>query len=302
MRNKKNIAIIGIGRWGKNLLREFHTLGCVYACCHTGNLENAKKVYSAYPHIRIVSSYEQVLADPGVYAVVLATPITTHAQLAHKALVAGKHVFVEKPLAQSVNDARRLIEIARRKKRTLFVGHVFSYHPIFTKIRGIINKESVIFAKFEFEKFGTFKDDIIWNLLPHEVGLALEIFGNPTKMTIIEKQKAISSCDILSVNLEFSRKRACLIDINRVARGKRRNITLITKQNVYRWEENKLYKLDKRKEEYIIFYETKKSALEAECQEFLKCISEGVSSRTDGIFGFNVVSVLSKLQSIRRRG
>ena len=136
------IAIVGIGRWGKNLIREFSKLSKVKFCLTTGNKENLKWLKKNYPDVIHTTHISDILNDQTIDAVVIATPIKTHYSLVKKSLESKKHVFVEKPLAKSTPEINDLIKIAKKNERTLFVGHIFLYNEIFKKLKHILKTHS----------------------------------------------------------------------------------------------------------------------------------------------------------------
>lgn len=271
---RHSIAIIGIGRWGKNLLREFNAVAHV-----------------AYAFGKKDSQLAKVLKDPEIQAVIIATPIKTHYTIARQALLAGKHVFVEKPMTDNLTQARVLVTLARKQKRALFVGHIFLYHPVFEKIEKINVRDPIMLINFEWQKFGSFHEDIKLNLLVHEVAILLKLWGKSNKSKLFYQQGIISSADILSAQFVFSKNRKANVYINRTSSIKRKAITLITKnKNVYLWENDILLKLDKGVFKQI--FKPKRTALALECRAFLQTIK----NKPDGSFGAQVVEVLSKLK------
>jgi len=124
---EKNIAVIGCGYWGKNLVRNFYELGTLYAICDLDKkiLEENKK---RYPEINLITSFEDVLDNPKIKAVVIATPAFSHFSLAKEALLHGKDVLVEKPLALRLEEGEELVAIARTEQRILMVDHILQYH------------------------------------------------------------------------------------------------------------------------------------------------------------------------------
>jgi predicted dehydrogenase len=124
------IAVAGLGYWGPNLARNFAALeGCSLVWCCDPSAAALGRVHGQFPQARLTTDLEEVLADPAVEAVALATPVPSHADLAVRVLEAGKHCFVEKPLAQSVVDGERVVAAAAESGRVLMVGHLLEYHP-----------------------------------------------------------------------------------------------------------------------------------------------------------------------------
>jgi len=288
------VAIVGIGRWGKNLLREFNKLCDVPVCCSKGNKQNLEWLKKNYPSINAFH-YDDVLMDKTIDAVVIATPIDSHFELAYKALSAGKHVFVEKPMAKNIDDAKKLIRAAKKQNLILFVGHVFLYHPVFKKIKEITRKEPVKYARFVWNKFGTFDEDIIWNIISHEVSIAIKLFGIPKNISILDEKGFFTKRDIVSVSLGFKANR-CLINVNRVSNSKNKSITFVTRNNLFLWENDALYRLDKRMNSFSLIYQSNAQPLAVECREFIENIRKRKRPYTDGNFGLDVVKVLARLK------
>src|SRR5262245_4912786 len=136
---KKNIAVVGCGYWGKNLTRVFNSIGAlktVFDSAEEGR-ETARKVA---PGIDVVDRLEQILQDPKIEAVAIASPAESHANVAAECLNAGKHGFVEKPLALSVEDGKQIISLASKSKKILMIGHILNYHPALIKLKELIDQ------------------------------------------------------------------------------------------------------------------------------------------------------------------
>src|SRR5438477_5172964 len=132
-------AVVGLGYWGPNLARNFSAIpGCELAWLCDASEEARARAGGAFPRARLTGALDEVLADASLDAIALATPVATHAELAVRVLEAGKHCFVEKPLAQSVADAERAVAAAESSGRTLMVGHLLEYHPAVTRLREIL--------------------------------------------------------------------------------------------------------------------------------------------------------------------
>ena len=293
VQNQKSLAIIGIGKWGKKLLGEFSKIGSVDFCLHQGNPKTRKWLKENYPNIKIARTYRELLSNSAIDAVIIATPIGTHHQLSKKALLAGKDVFVEKPLAATVGQAKELAILARKQKKILFVGHIFSHHSVLGKIQTINKRDPIKHAFFAWNKLGTFEEEILFNLASHDIATALEIFGVPKKVQHLVSYK--QSPDILLLKLIFSKNRYCIISINRISSAKSKTVTFITERNSYVWENNTLSRLDKRDEGFKIIYQNPITPLKRECLAFINCLISRKQPSTDGSFGLEVVKVLAKI-------
>jgi UDP-2-acetamido-3-amino-2,3-dideoxy-glucuronate N-acetyltransferase len=137
-----SIAVIGCGYWGKNLVRNFQQIGVLKLICDKNETLLAQ-FKDQYPGIETCLALNDVLTREDIHAIVIATPAETHFTLTREALLNGKHVFVEKPLALTVEDAKELVELAENKQLTLMVGHLLQYHPAFMKLNW---GESIIFT------------------------------------------------------------------------------------------------------------------------------------------------------------
>jgi predicted dehydrogenase len=169
------IAIVGLGYWGPNLLRNFAGLADVELVLFDANPELAEKYGESYK-VPIAKDYNSILSDKSIAAVVLATPVQTHFQLASDALKAGKHVFVEKPMTYIPNESEQLVEIAKENQVKLFVGHVFLYNPAVLKIKEWIDDGTLgdlIYIHSMRTNFGPIRKDVdvLWDLCPHDASI-----------------------------------------------------------------------------------------------------------------------------------
>ena len=154
----------------------------------------------------------------------------------------------------------------------IFVGYEFLYHPIFQKIKDIENKEKILQLKCEWSKFGSFEENIFHDLVSHFLTIIIVLFGLPKKINFLEQVSIITKCDITTLNLEFKNRLKASIYVNRVATPKRRLINIITKKNLYIWENEELFKFKKIKNQKIKIKRT--SPLENESKEFLNEIKK----------------------------
>jgi UDP-2-acetamido-3-amino-2,3-dideoxy-glucuronate N-acetyltransferase len=173
----KKVAVIGSGYWGKNLVRNFHTLGCLTAICDKDPqvLDQFKKVY---PDVPIFLNYDDLLNDKKfcLDGIAIATPAETHYRLTRKALLAGKHVFVEKPLALTEKEGQELVELAEKNQSILMVGHVLQYHAAILKLKelvdiGELGKIQYIYSnRLNIGKIRS-EENILWSFAPHDISV-----------------------------------------------------------------------------------------------------------------------------------
>ena len=172
-----NVAVVGSGYWGKNLVRSFNELGALHTICDS-NLATLRCFQEQYPDKNFQTSIEVVLQNTDIDAVVIATPAETHFNMAKKALLAGKHVFVEKPLALIVSEAEELQQLAVQHNLKLMVGHILLYHPAIIKLKEIIHsgelgKINYIYSnRLNLGKFRT-EENILWSFAPHDISVIL---------------------------------------------------------------------------------------------------------------------------------
>ena len=291
----KKIAIIGLGKWGKNLLREFSNVSCVTKCHTRGNQKNISWLRRNYPKVVHTTSIRDILTDKNIDAVAISTPINSHFKIAKNALESGKHVFVEKPMTSNVIEAKQLIKIAKSKNLNLFVGHVFLYNEIFKKIKKIDKQEFITYAHFAWKKFGTFDEDIFKNLLSHDISLILALFGSPNRIRLTNNVGFITTSDRISLELNFTRNRKCEVSIDRISPHKEKSVTFLTKKNLFVWNDDELLRFDKRTQSFKKIYQSKNTPLHLECKKFIANITSKKVSYDSSFLALNVTRILSKL-------
>ncbi len=259
------------------------------------NKKNIVWLQQNYPSIDFTTDINQVLNDSDIDAVVIATPIKSHFTIAKKSLESKKHVFVEKPLTKTVGQAEKLVDIAKKNKLCLFVGHVFLYNEIFKKIKTIHKTESIKHANFEWKKLGTFDEDIFENLLSHDLALNLELFGMPKKIQMKSKYSFLTPIDRFSLELFFNKTRRSEITIDRTSHYKKKTVMFTTRKNSYIWDDDKLLKFDKKTETYKKKFQSKNMPLYLECKEFIKIINAKNYSVDSAILAKKISSLISKI-------
>jgi len=180
--DKLGVAVVGVGRWGVNLLRalgEFDS--CRVVCVHDGSAEQAAEAAAAFPGVEVASSYDELLLDARVQAVLLATPPETHGPLARQALESGKHVFVEKPMATSLADALALERIAQRGNCLVMAGHLLRFHGGVAALRHLVSQGHLGHVEFAVSRrIGWRASDRCgpwWSLAPHDLSVLRGVLG-----------------------------------------------------------------------------------------------------------------------------
>ncbi|MFN3487444.1 MAG: Gfo/Idh/MocA family protein, partial [Planctomycetota bacterium] len=205
---------MGVGNWGKNLLRNFCALlgeERVIAC--DTDLKRLQELRSQYPNLEIVSKFSVLLENSRVDALVIATPVVTHYELTHQALLAGKHVFVEKPMALRSAEAQELIELAQQKRCVLMVDHLLEYHPAIEQLKKIVQNGDlgdIFYLYSQRLNLGVIRteENALWSLTPHDISVMLYLLEQePVRVHAhgaCYLQKDID--DMVFVTLEFRDK------------------------------------------------------------------------------------------------
>lgn len=329
------IAVVGLGYWGPNLLRNFaETPGAqVVAACDT-RAEVLLRWGARYPGVRCVSSYEELLAAQDVEAIALATPAASHEAMARAALRAGKHVLVEKPIATSSAGARALIEAARAAARVLMVGHTFEYNPAVLRLREVVRSTAFgrpVYAYTTRVNLGQIRDDVnaMWNLAPHDISILLFLFDElPLAVTATGKAFVRPEQeDVVFAYLEFPSGAVAHLHVSWLDPSKIRRVTVVGERQMAVYDdldpEAKLRIYDKGIDQQVIphdgglaDYTLKlragdivcpqipwKEPLLLECAHFVECVRNGQTPRTDGENGLRVTQVLEAAQqSLRSQG
>ena len=290
------LGIIGVGNWGKNLIRDFSKISDIKKCTSRGNVQNIKWLKKNYPSIEYVSNQKEIFNDEEINAVIISTPIKTHYALVKQALLSKKHVFIEKPICSKLSDAKELIKIAKRNNLFLFVGHIFLFNEVLKKLIQISKKEKIIYTQFQWNKFGTFDEDIFLNLLSHDISIILKLFGKPKKIKVQSSFGLISKCDIVTLNLELSQNKECQIHLNRCSDNKQKLVTIFTEKNVYLWDDLKLYKNNKKSDQFKLIFESKSTPLEIQCKKFITELNKSKKSSEYANLAKDVIQVIQKLK------
>jgi UDP-2-acetamido-3-amino-2,3-dideoxy-glucuronate N-acetyltransferase len=309
------IAVIGCGYWGKNLVRNFAELGVLEALVD-GNPEVAAAL--AKNHGGRVLSLEQALADPKITGVAIAAPAVLHADIARKAMAAGKHVFVEKPLALTVDDATDLVSKAKASDRCLMVGHLLQYHPAYIALKALVRSGRLGRLTYIYSNrlsLGKVRreEDVLWSFAPHDISMILGLVEEEPEQVAATAAPTLHATigDMCHVQMAFPSGVKAHVFASWLHPIKEHRLVVVGERGSAVFEDSQadparklvLYPhtinwangapTPERGEAQAIPFE-KAEPLKAECQHFLDCITNGATPRTDGAEGLRVQRVLAK--------
>ena len=318
------IGVAGLGYWGPNLARNFAAIdGCELAWCCDASPDARARAAARFPGVRVTAELSDLLGDPELDAIALATPVPTHAPLAVEVLRAGKHCFVEKPLAQSVADAQRAVQAARESGRTLMVGHLLEYHPGVRKLKELTDTgelgDEIYYIYGNRLNLGKLRADenALWSLGAHDVSVVLHLADEePFELSARGEaymQRGIE--DVVFGFLRFPSGLAAHLHLSWLDPHKERRFTVVGSRRMATFDdmdiERKVTVYDKGFDqpagdwgEYItrsgdIWSPSigNREPLRLECEHFVSCVREGRVPTSDGHSGLRVVKVLAGLQA-----
>ncbi len=318
----KNIAVIGGGYWGKNLVRNFATLGALCTICDAdaGVLES---LISQYPGVNSSPDYHEVLADEDVRGIVIATPAACHYSMAKEALLAGKDVFVEKPLAESSKDAQELTELATGRGRFLMVGHLLVYHPAVQLLKQYIKSGELgeIYYLYSTRvNLGQIRRDesALWRLLPHDIALFIYLLDQVPSVISAQGSSYVQDglVDVVFIALRFgtvlAHVHASWLDPHKI-----RQLTVVGSKKMAIFDDMEVSTKLRIHDKYVVANRKAASPagaltfrsgevtlpqidltepLHLECQHFIHCLERRCQPLSDGKQGLEVVRILEAIQ------
>jgi len=316
------VGVIGCGYWGPNLIRNFSQLreSEVLACADLSEKRLAH-MRNLYPTVQTTQEYRDLISNPRIDAIVVATPPSTHARLALEALEAGKHVFVEKPFATSSADCLSLINKAKEKKLALMVGHTFLYTAAVNKIKDLIKSGElgdIFYVNTTRVNLGIFQEDInvLWDLAPHDVSILNYILdSSPEKVAAHGKSYIRGKVeDIAFMHLAYPHSIVAHVHVSWLNPNKIRETTVVGSKKMLVYDDvsplEKIRIYDKGvtvMPHYDTFGEFQLSyrfgdifipklddsePLKVACQHFIDCINTGARPRSSGEHALEVVQVI----------
>jgi predicted dehydrogenase len=316
------VGVVGLGYWGPNLARNFDRLPDAELTWLCDASEDAlARVGAGFPAARTTSSLDDLLADDALDAVVVATPVPTHAEIATRVLAAGKHCFVEKPLARSEQEAAGVVEAARAAGRVLMVGHLLEYHPGVERLSELVRSGELGDLRYIYSNrlnLGKHRQDenALWSLGAHDVSVILRLAGEePYECTAVGESYVKEGVeDVVFAFMRFESGLTAHMHLSWLDPHKERRFTVVGSKRMATFDdmelERKLTVYDKGfDEDYSSYGEyiarsgdvfsprvPNEEPLRIECRHFLDCIRDGAEPRSGGESALRVVRVLERLQ------
>ena len=312
------VVVVGSGYWGKNLVRNFHALGALAGICDT-DPRVLQSLQEKYDGVATVQRFEEILdgSGPSADAIAIATPAESHYQLTRKALLAGKHVFVEKPLSLTVEEGEELVELAADKQLTLMVGHILQYHQAVTRLKELVDKGDLGKIQYLYSNrlnIGKIRaeENILWSFAPHDISVILMLLGEMPETVYAAGGTYLQQKipDTTLTTMDFPSGVRAHIFVSWLHPFKEQKLVVVG--------DKKMAVFDDVTEEKLLLYPHKiewhhripvaakaeaelvkvkmEEPLREECQHFLDCVTKGMTPRTDGREGLRVLQVLEASQ------
>ena len=324
---KPGVAVIGAGYWGKNLVRNMAQLESLVAVCDASEAVR-ERVSASYPGVTVSENLEAVLDNPKVDAVMVAVPSSAHFEVAKAALLAGKHTYVEKPIAHALDRAEELVALADERELRLMVGHLLLYHPCIAWMKEAIDSGElgrVLYMTCQRVNLGKVRSDenAMWSLAPHDVSVVLHLLGeSPSEvsaqgLTYLQTNKGIA--DVVFMTLRYGDGRAAHIHVSWLDPHKRRTLNVVGTKKMVCFDDmatEKIRVFDKgvtgldtapeyasygdlltlRHGDILAPHIPMREPLRAQCEHFLRSITERTRPLSDGRNGVDVLRVLDAAQ------
>ncbi len=322
---------IGLGAWGRNLIRTFHNLpDVVFKIGCDSDSSRLSTLSSKFPGVNWTKDPREIIADPDIDAVIIATPPASHFELASMALEAGKDVFVEKPLVLSLENGCKLVALSESRDRILMVGHIMEYHPAALKLREYIESEKlgrIYYLYSSRVNLGKVRDieNSLWSFAPHDISLIIFLLDQaPVRVSATGASYLQSKIeDVSFMTLHFPDGIMAHIHVSWLDPHKERKLTIVGSKMMAVFDDTesseKIWLYDKGvelKRDYATYGEYMSlragdiviprldsgEPLLAECEHFVDCVKNRTRPRSDGYDGLRVLSVLTAAQESMNGG
>jgi UDP-2-acetamido-3-amino-2,3-dideoxy-glucuronate N-acetyltransferase len=318
MSEQLKIAHVGAGYWGKNILRNLFALEALHVICDV-NPETLATFQKLYPKVKCTTDYHEILRDGSIAAVTIATPAATHFSLVREALLAGKDVFVEKPLALKPVEGEELAAIAREKNRILMVGHILRYHPAIEKMKELIDHGKLGRVGYVYSNrlnLGRVRkeENILWSFAPHDISVLIYLLNGPPEDVNASGEVILQPGvhDVTLTVMKWTNGVMAHIYVSWLHPFKEHRLVVVGDKAMLVFDDtkdgNKLLLYDRGidfiqgqpvkrdNEAEVIAYENKEP-LRAEMEHFLECVQKRVQPKTDANEALAVLNILSRAQA-----
>lgn len=317
MNTKHRVAVVGTGYWGKKLVRNFYELGCLAAICDSDK-DRLHNLASQYPLVEVTNEFSEILENETIQAVAIATPSELHAECVRRALLAGKDVFVEKPLCLSMQEGKELVAFAKNHGRILMVGHLLWYHPAVLKLKELIGAGELGRIQYIYSNrlnLGKIRreENILWSFAPHDISVILGLLNETPDsiraqggyylhqgiadltITFLSFPSGVKAHIFVSWLHPFKEQKLVVVGDRKMAvfDDMEKKDKLILFPHSIDWEEN--IPVANKAEAQLVELD-QGEPLRSECLHFLECISTRSRPKTDGEEGLRVLSVLHRCQ------
>ena len=290
------VSQIGLGNWGKRFLPVLNKLANVVICANHSGEDGRSWLKREYSDIRHTFVIDDIINDASLKAVFITSPIETHYKITKQCLVAGKNVFVEKPMAMSKQEVNELYSVASDNNLALVAGYIYTYNPILIHIKEIISSDPINTILMQWEKYGTFKENILWNLVSHELSILYNLMGpSVNNIEWIDKIGKVTDLDALLIKLYYDNNRNGIIIINRMSTTKRKSILIRTESGrVFIWENDKLFEYHDKKG-YIELFTDGSNILEIELRSFIGSIETNIVNYDEKEMNAFITEIINEL-------
>ena len=328
-----NVGVIGVGYWGPNIIRNFDSCNQTRMVIASDlKPERLAFIQKKHPALKATADYREIINDPAIDAVAICTPVFTHYELAKEALLAGKHVFLEKPMTSTSQQAEELVNLAAQKRLTLMLDHTFIYTGAVQLIKKLVDAGEIgdiyYFDSVRIN-LGLFQHDVnvIWDLAPHDISIMDHFLQLKPESVVATGADHVGKGheDVAYLTVYFPNNIIAHIHANWLSPVKIRQTLIAGTKKMIVWDDNlpndkiKIYDsgitVNRTKDEIydtLIQYRTGDmwapkvpltEALSLEVNHFAECIESGATPLTDGVAGLNVVRILEASEkSIKARG
>ncbi|MBF0285921.1 MAG: Gfo/Idh/MocA family oxidoreductase [Magnetococcales bacterium] len=323
MKQSPTVAVVGAGYWGRNLVRNFHALGALRMVCDA-DPEALRLILTGYPDVEGALHFEEVLTEPDIAAVAIATPATAHGSMVRQALLAGKDVYVEKPLCLDAAEGEELVKLARELDRILMVGHLLWHHPAVLRLKEMTTQGELGRIQYIYSNrlnLGRLRreENVLWSFAPHDVSVILGLAGEipervqaqggnylhpriaDTTVTLLDFANGVRAHIFVSWLHPFKEQKLVVVGDRQMAVFDDTapwSDKLLLYPHTIQWSEN--VPVANRAEARRVQLE-ESEPLKLECAHFLSCVEHRHPPRTDGAEGVRVLRVLKACQQALER-